>query len=73
VEILQRSGPLFTASCAELKSLSAELIVKVKVKVTLRLMVSQPVSLGVYPRLGLMTRDLLLFGSYGIVFVGRPL
>jgi hypothetical protein len=37
---------------------------KVKVKVTLRLTVSQSVSLGVEP---------LLFDSYGLVFVGRPL
>jgi hypothetical protein len=46
---------------------------KVKVKVTLRLTVSQSVSLGVEPHLGLMTRYLLLFDSYGLVFVGRPL
>jgi hypothetical protein len=45
----------------------------VKVKVTLGLTVSQPVSLGVETHLGLMTRYLLLFGSYGLVFVGRPL
>jgi hypothetical protein len=45
----------------------------VKVKVTLRLTVSQSVSLGVEPHLGLMTRYLLLFDSYGIVIVGRPL
>jgi hypothetical protein len=44
-----------------------------KVKVTLRLMVSQSVNLGVEPHLGLMTRCLLLFDSYGLVFVGRPL
>jgi hypothetical protein len=31
------------------------------------------VSLGVEPHLGLMTRYLLLFDSYGLVFVGRPL
>jgi hypothetical protein len=48
-------------------------IVKVKVKVTLRLTVSQSVSLGVEPHLGLMTRYLLMFDSYGLVFVGRPL
>jgi hypothetical protein len=46
---------------------------QVKVKVTLQLMVSQSVSLGVEPHLGLMTRYLLLFESYGLVFVGRPL
>jgi hypothetical protein len=44
-----------------------------KVKVTLRLTVSQSVSLGVEPHMGLMTRYLLLFDSYGLVFVGRPL
>jgi hypothetical protein len=49
------------------------LLVKVKVKVTLRLMVGQSVSLGVEPHLGLMTRYILLFDSYGLVFVGRPL
>jgi hypothetical protein len=43
---------------------------KVKVKVTLRLMVSQSVSLGVEPHLELMTRYLLLFDSYGLVLWG---
>jgi hypothetical protein len=38
-------------------------IILVKVKVTLRLTVSQSVSLGVEPHLGLMTRCLLLFDS----------
>jgi hypothetical protein len=47
--------------------------VKVKVKFTLRLTVSQSVSLTVEPHLELMTRYLLLFGSYGLVFLGRPL
>jgi hypothetical protein len=37
------------------------------VKVTLRLTVSQSVSLGVEPHLGLMTRYLLLFDSYCVV------
>jgi hypothetical protein len=37
-------------------------VTKVKVKVTLRLTVSQPVSLGAEPHLGIMTRYLLLFG-----------
>jgi hypothetical protein len=45
---------------------------QVKVKVTLWLTVSQPVSLGVEPHLGLMTRYLLLFDSYGFVFCGAP-
>jgi hypothetical protein len=44
-----------------------------KVKVTLRLTVSQSVSLGVEPHLGLMTRYLLLFDGYGLVFVRRSL
>jgi hypothetical protein len=41
---------------------------KVKVKVTLRLTVRQSVSLGVEPHLELMTRYLVLFDSYGLVF-----
>jgi hypothetical protein len=41
-----------------------------KSKVTLRLTVSQSVSLGVEPHLRLMTRYLLLFDSYGLVFWG---
>jgi hypothetical protein len=40
---------------------------------TLRLTVSESVSLGVKPHLGLMTRFLIPFDSYGLVFVGRPL
>jgi hypothetical protein len=35
--------------------------------------VSQSVSLGVEPHLGLMTRYILLFDNYGLDFVGRPL
>jgi hypothetical protein len=54
-------------------SLQSGTKVKVKVKVTLRLTVSESVSLGVEPHLGLMTRYLLLFDSFGLVFVGRPL
>jgi hypothetical protein len=46
---------------------------KVKVKVTLRLTVGQSVSLGVESHLGLMTRYVLLFDSYGLVFVGLAL
>jgi hypothetical protein len=45
----------------------------VEVEVTLRLTVSQSVSLVVEPHLGLMTRYLLPLDSYGHVFVGRPL
>jgi hypothetical protein len=40
---------------------------------TLRLTISQLVSLGVEPHLRLMTRYLLLFNSYGLVFLWRPL
>jgi hypothetical protein len=43
-----------------------------KVKVTMRLTVSQSVSLGVVPHLGPMTRYLLLFDSYGLIFCGAP-
>jgi hypothetical protein len=50
-----------------------ELTTQVKVKVTFRLTVSQSVSLGFETHLGLMTRYLLLFDSYGLVFVVRPL
>jgi hypothetical protein len=46
---------------------------QVKVKVTLRLTVSPSVSLGVEPHLRLITRYLLLFDSYGLVFLWRPL
>jgi hypothetical protein len=42
----------------------------IKIKVTLRLTVSQSVSLGVESHLGLMTRYLLLFDSYGLVWTG---
>jgi hypothetical protein len=45
----------------------------VKVKVTLRLTVSQSVIPSAEPHLGLMTRYLLLFNSYSLVFVGRTL
>jgi hypothetical protein len=48
-------------------------ILKVKVKVTLRLTVSQSLSHGVEPHLVLMTKYLLLFDSYGLVFVGSLL
>jgi hypothetical protein len=41
-----------------------------QVKVTLRLTVSQSVSLGAEPHLGLMTRYLLLFHSYCLVLWG---
>jgi hypothetical protein len=47
--------------------------IKVKVNVTLRLTVSQSVSLGVEPHLGLMITYLLLFESYVPVFLRHPL
>jgi hypothetical protein len=56
-----------------MRSLGASLHRWIKVKVTLRLTVSQSVRLGVQPHLGLMTRYLLLFDSYGLGVVGRPL
>jgi hypothetical protein len=49
------------------------LTLKVKVKVTLRLTVSQSVNLGIEPHLGPMTRYLFLSDSYVLVSVGRPL
>jgi hypothetical protein len=53
--------------------LQLQVKVKVRVKVTLRLTVGQSVSLGVEAHLGLMTSYLLLFDSYCLDFVGRPL
>jgi hypothetical protein len=50
---------------------ASQVIVKVKVKCLLP--EGQSESLGVEPHLGLTTRYLLLFDSYGLVFVGRPL
>jgi hypothetical protein len=44
-----------------------------QIKVTLRLTVSQSVSLGIEPHLGPMTRYLFLSDSYVLVSVGRPL
>jgi hypothetical protein len=50
----------------ETSKVKVKVKVEVKVEVTLRLTVSQSV-------MGLMTRYLLLFDSYGFVFLGRPL
>jgi hypothetical protein len=48
--------------------------IQVKVKVTLRLTVSQSVCLGVKPNLGLLTRDFFFFPqSYCLVFLRRSL
>jgi hypothetical protein len=65
----------FTASLAELNSTAnPQLSLLINwIQVTLRLTVSQSVSLGVEPHLGLMTRYILLFDNYGLAFVGRPL
>jgi hypothetical protein len=52
-----------------LLALAIAVILWCKVIVALRL----TVSLGVEPHLGVMTRYLLFFDSYGLVFVGRPL
>jgi hypothetical protein len=46
---------------------------QIQVKVTLRLTVTQSVSLGVEPHPGLMTRYLLLFDSCDLVFVEHSL
>jgi hypothetical protein len=54
-----------TAGCRLETWLNHTLLLSVKVKVTLRLTVSQSVSLGV--------RYLLLFDSCGLMFVGRPI
>jgi hypothetical protein len=43
-----------------------------QVKVTLRLMVSQSVSCSVEPHLGLVSRYLILFDCYGLVFYRAP-
>jgi hypothetical protein len=59
---------IFTYSHFEICPLAALF----KVKVTLRLTVSQSVSLGFDPHMGLMTRYLLLFDSYCLVFCGAP-
>jgi hypothetical protein len=56
-----------------LHSLSCRTTHELKVKVTLRLTISQAVSPGVEPQLWLMTRYLLLFDSYGLAFLVRPL
>jgi hypothetical protein len=79
---LEALGSLFIASYDsqgyggdKLKPPPRELNYKlqVKVKYTLGLTVSQSVSIGVEPHFRIMTRYLLLFDSYGLVFLGRPL
>jgi hypothetical protein len=47
--------------------------VKVKVKVTLRLTVSQPLCLSVEPNLGILTRDFFFFKFTVLSYLGRPL
>jgi hypothetical protein len=46
---------------------------RIKLKVTLRVTVSQSVSLGVEHHFGLITIYLLLFDSYDLFSIGRPL
>jgi hypothetical protein len=67
-----RKCPIISSSCYN-SSLVILLVIRTKVKVTMRLTISQSVSLGVEAHLGLMTRYLLLFDNYGLVFVGGPL
>jgi hypothetical protein len=55
------------------RKLLGTLLLQVKVRVTMRLTVSQSVSLGVEPHLRLITRYLLHVDSYGLVFMGRSL
>jgi hypothetical protein len=67
------SGEYYAAEAPSLLSLPCGTQLSTDwVKVTLRLTVSQSVSLGVEPHLGLMTRYLLLLHSYGLVFCGAP-
>jgi hypothetical protein len=56
-----------------LETTNGRKLVKVKVKATFLLTVSQSVSLGGESHLGHMTRYLLFFDRYGLVFVGQPL
>jgi hypothetical protein len=56
-----------------LRRLAHNSLLSVRVRVTLRLTVSQSVCLGVEPRLGLMTRYLFFIQSYSPVHMGRPL
>jgi hypothetical protein len=67
---LQHTLILLTLLCSPV---TVSQLTKFKVKVTLRLTVGQSVCLGVYPYLRLMTRYLLLFDSYGLIFMGRSL
>jgi hypothetical protein len=81
VRVPWNSWPYFAVSDSRLPFLSlpttrraaVEVFLRLKVKVTLRLTVSQSVSLGVEPHLGLMTKHFLLFDIYGLVFGGLPL
>jgi hypothetical protein len=71
--LLRLAGPRWKYSYAPPHIFEVDFKVKVIVKVTLRLKVSQSISLGVEPHLGLMARYLLLFDGYGLVFLWRPL
>jgi hypothetical protein len=72
------SGSLTNSSANCSISLHSRLLIHeftgtAEIEVTLRLAVSQSVSLGVEPHLGLMTRYILLFDNYGLAFAGNPL
>jgi hypothetical protein len=65
---ISHQPPTFLTAVSGLSLDSDSLVLKFKV--TLRLTVSQSVSLHVEPHLVLMTRNLLLFHSYGLILWG---
>jgi hypothetical protein len=72
-KLISRNSKLDSSLPTAATSSTAPALSKSKVKVTLRLTVSQSVSLGVELHLGLMTRYLVLFDSYGLIFFcGAP-
>jgi hypothetical protein len=64
--------PLRTVGSLAISDLATKSVC-VRVRVTLQLTVGQSVSLGVEPRLGLMTRYLFLYESRYSDRMGRPL
>jgi hypothetical protein len=70
VWLLPRTACLSPAENFPRRSPPANSKLLVKVKVTLRLTVSQSVSLGIEPHLGLATRYSLFFYSYGLILWG---
>jgi hypothetical protein len=66
------NNPLLRSRLFESSAISQLTLASNFVQVTLRLTFSQSVSLGVEPYLGLVSKYLLLFDSYGLVLVGRP-